>query len=171
MRAALQKIGIMLKIVEVKPGGDIDQEVFTWLDFAETIMVFGCSRYGQDTGNPACTYNELKFAKATGKRIILLRLIPNGEPFLFPLAQDIFSAKDDDDWLEALEWIWPDPMPERLPYDIADALMVDVPQKEEEQPTVGVAVEMTTTEKGTNGHRVENRIGYGRGGGVVGCTL
>eukprot|EP01045_Picozoa_sp_COSAG04_P017588 COSAG04_NODE_1565_length_6321_cov_5.077306_9_plen_546_part_00 len=38
-------------------------------------------RYGEDTGNPASTFNESKFAQTNGKRIILIRMIPFGQKF------------------------------------------------------------------------------------------
>ena len=40
----------------------------------ETFIVFGSASYGQDTGNPACTYYESKFAqvRARNNRIVWL---------------------------------------------------------------------------------------------------
>jgi len=80
LQTELARHGVTLKIVDLEAGGDIDQEVFSWLDFAETMIVFGTMRYGENTGNPACTYKELKFAQCTNKRLILLRVPFNPNP-------------------------------------------------------------------------------------------
>merc|ERR1711871_289961 len=76
LAAALQERGISLKIIDMEAGGDIDKEVFSWIRYADTFMAFGCDRYGEDTGNSACTYHELKYAQGMKKRILLLKLIP-----------------------------------------------------------------------------------------------
>ena len=42
--------------------------------YADTFMAFGESHYGEDTGNPASSCMEAKFAENLGKRTVLLRV-------------------------------------------------------------------------------------------------
>ena len=41
---------------------------------ADAFVVFGSAKYGEDTGNAACTYYESKFAQGQKKKIILIRM-------------------------------------------------------------------------------------------------
>ena len=92
------------------------------------MLVFGCKRYGQNTGNPACTYNELKFAQCIGKKIILLRLLPKGEAFDHDIANELFKESND---LECFEWLPEDPMPLGLPEQIAMAMGLNLSKHED----------------------------------------
>ena len=89
---ALQAAGVYLKIVDMRAGQDIDKEVYEWIEFCDTFLVFGSARYGEDTGNSACTYNEVKFAQAKRKNIILLRMIPWEEEFEELLEDEMFRV-------------------------------------------------------------------------------
>jgi len=86
------------------------------------MLVIGCKRYGQDTGNPACTYNELQYAKCTGKKIILLRMIPAEEEFDHVAARGIFNMGDEH---ECFEWLPGTPMAPELPERIAAAMGIE----------------------------------------------
>lgn len=89
---ALQVEGIHLKIVDLRPGADIrhesvfllpflvglplgacicvtcgavrSTEVFAWVEYAHTFLVFGTHHYGEDTGNPASSCAECKCASS-----------------------------------------------------------------------------------------------------------
>ena len=86
------------------------------------MLVFGCKRYGQDTGNPACTYKELQYAQSTGKKIILLRMIPKEEEFDHPAASELFNMGDEH---ECFEWLPETLMAPELPKQIAMAMGLD----------------------------------------------
>jgi hypothetical protein len=114
-------------------GGSIDHEVFTWLDHADSMLVFGSESYGQDTNNPACTYNELRFAQNTGKRVILLRTLLPGGGFQFPAAELLFNeAESFEVWPRGTEM--PTELPNRLarraglaPPEVPDAAVAQAP--------------------------------------------
>ena len=53
LRDALQQRGVFLKIVELAPGADINEEVFQSIEEAEAFLVFGTANYGEKTLNPA----------------------------------------------------------------------------------------------------------------------
>lgn len=117
LQAAIAAAGYYLKIVDMKAGQDIDQEVYEWIKHADTFMVFGTRHYGEDTGNSACTYKEAKFAQAKGKRVILLRMIPWSENFDFLQADVLFNQN-----MLTLEWQLGTPMPSNLPPEIIRAV-------------------------------------------------
>jgi len=121
LQEALRKHGVYLKIVDVNAGCDIDHEVFSWLDHAESMLIFGGARYGQDTGNPACTYNEYHFARESGKRIILVRMIPWDDSYQFELGQDIFKRESyaEEELPYYLEWQAGEAMPIQLAATVA----------------------------------------------------
>ena len=49
-----------------------DEEVYQWIEHCNTFFVFGTHHYGEDTGNSACTYKEVKVrALALLYRIVL----------------------------------------------------------------------------------------------------
>ena len=82
LQAALaERFDVSLEIVNMKGGGDIDQAVIDGIEHCSTFIVFGSKHYGQDTGNPACTYYESKFAQSLKKQIILIRMIPFEEQY------------------------------------------------------------------------------------------
>jgi hypothetical protein len=82
------------------------------------------SRYGEDTGNSACTYYEYKHAVDRKKRIILVRMIPFDQDFVELQARVIFGANK-----LVLPWMEGEPMPDHLPDDIANAMGVPAPEK------------------------------------------
>ena len=51
----LEKRGAKLAIINMAGGGDIDLEVFSGIESCDTFIVFGSAKYGEDTGNTACT--------------------------------------------------------------------------------------------------------------------
>jgi len=55
LRAALAALGVSLEIINMKGGGDIDTAVFKTIERCDTFVVFGSAKYGEDTGNQACT--------------------------------------------------------------------------------------------------------------------
>ena len=55
LRNALRARGADGKLINMTAGGDIDTEVFEWIEHCDTFIVFGSSKYGEDTGNQACT--------------------------------------------------------------------------------------------------------------------
>ena len=55
LRKALRARGADGKLINMTAGGDIDTEVFQWIEHCDTFIVFGSSKYGEDTGNQACT--------------------------------------------------------------------------------------------------------------------
>lgn len=91
--------GVHLKIVDMSAGQDIDKEVYEWIEHCSAFLVMGTKHYGEDTGNSACTYREVKFAQAKKKKIILLRMIPWDEEFDHLQARVLFSQN-----ILTLEW-------------------------------------------------------------------
>ena len=108
---------VSLEIINMKGGGDIDQAVIDGIEHCSTFIVFGSKHYGQDTGNPACTYYESKFAQSLQKRIILIRMIPFDEKFEQPQARFMFGLNK----LE-IPWLLGTPMPADLPEKVAEAM-------------------------------------------------
>ena len=102
--------------------GDIDTEVFEWIEHCNFFIIFGSAEYGEDTGNSACTYNEAKFAQGKGKTVILIRMIPFDEQFKHLQARVMFG-------LNKLEvpWMLGTPMPPSLPDMIMEAMGLPLP--------------------------------------------
>ena len=115
--AALQAVGLYLKIVDMKAGQDIDKEVYEWIEHCHAFLVFGTKHYGEDTGNSACTYNEVKFAQAKRKNIILLRMIPWEDEFEELQARVLFNRN-----MLTLEWQPGQPMPTSLVGELLKAM-------------------------------------------------
>ena len=120
LREALKERGVHLKIVELTPGADINQEVFESIEHAEAFMVFGTSNYGEKTANPACTYFESEYARNAGKKMILLRMIPWEQTFDHLQARVMFGMNS-----LVLSWMEEMPMPEDLVDSIVAALEGD----------------------------------------------
>ena len=55
LRVALEQRGADGKIINMTAGGDIDTEVFQWIEHCDTFVVFGSRKYGEDTGNQVRT--------------------------------------------------------------------------------------------------------------------
>ena len=117
LKDALEAVGLTLKIIDMEAGGDIDKEVFRWIEACDTFLVFGSTNYGEDTGNQACTYYEYKHAFAMKKKIILIRMIPWDEQFQEQQARVIFN-----DNRLALEWQVGADLPSDLPDKIKQAV-------------------------------------------------
>jgi hypothetical protein len=106
-----------LKIIDMLAGGDIDQHVFRSIETCGTFIVFGTAKYGEDTGNQACTYYEYKHAFALKKKIILIRMIPFDAEFEELHARVIFNANK-----LVIPWIVGTPMPVELPDQILNVM-------------------------------------------------
>jgi ABC-type branched-subunit amino acid transport system substrate-binding protein/ABC-type proline/glycine betaine transport system substrate-binding protein len=91
LKEAMEQRGKTLEIMNIDAGDCIFRCVFETIKYCDTFIVFGSARYGQNTGNPACTYCEYHFAHNNRKRIIAIRLIPQSEQFEELQAQVIFS--------------------------------------------------------------------------------
>ena len=117
LRAALAERGVTAQIVNMTAGGDIDSEVFSGIESCGTFLVFGSAKYGEDTGNTACTYYEYKHAMDRKKRIILLRMIAFDADFDELQARVIFGANR-----LVVPWMTGTAMPADLPDTIIDAM-------------------------------------------------
>jgi hypothetical protein len=117
LRAALATHGVTAIIINMTAGGDINREVFQWIEHCETFVVFGSARYGEDTGNQACTYFEYQHAFSLKKRIVLLRMIPFDQEFTELQARVIFGANK-----LALPWQVGAPIPADVPDQIVRAM-------------------------------------------------
>eukprot|EP01047_Picozoa_sp_COSAG01_P046686 COSAG01_NODE_4404_length_5060_cov_11.077202_2_plen_1099_part_01 len=133
LQAALKQLGVTLTIIAMRAGQDISKEVFAAIEHAETFLVFGTHHYGEDTGNPASSCREAKFAENLGKRIILLRMHPWNQPYEHLQARVMFNMN-----LLTLEWMPGQPMAPTLPTDIAKALSGSGTQQVSATPGGGV---------------------------------
>eukprot|EP01043_Picozoa_sp_COSAG02_P059101 COSAG02_NODE_7468_length_2998_cov_6.109003_1_plen_804_part_10 len=115
--AALRERGASGMIVNMAAGRDIDTTVFAGIESCGTFLVFGSAKYGEDTGNQACTYYEYKHAFAKKKRIVLVRMIPFEQEFENLQARVIFNANR-----LVLPWMVGTPMPADLPDKIIEAM-------------------------------------------------
>ena len=104
----------------MKAGQDISTEVFEWIEWADTFLVFGTANYGEDTGNPASSCMEAKYAQNERKRIILLRMIPWNAKHDHLQARVLFGMNS-----LTLEWQPGARMPITLVEDIVRALELD----------------------------------------------
>ena len=95
----------------------ISDEIFEKIEQADTFLVFGTRDYGENTGNPASTYYEARFAQNARKRILLIQMMPWDEKFDHLTARVLFGMND-----LALSWMEEAPMPDSLPDDIIAAL-------------------------------------------------
>jgi hypothetical protein len=119
LREALAGRGVTLKIIDMAGGGDIDTAVFDGIESCDTFLVFGSAKYGEDTGNQACTYYEYKHAFDRRKRIVLLRMIPFQQDFEELQARVIFGANK-----LVLPWVVGTPMPDSLVDEILKAMQL-----------------------------------------------
>eukprot|EP01047_Picozoa_sp_COSAG01_P073465 COSAG01_NODE_11991_length_1820_cov_281.757118_2_plen_470_part_01 len=117
LRAAMQREGADLEIINMTGGGDIDLAVQEGILAADFFVVFGSAKYGEDTGNAACTYYESKFAQSRGKKIILIRMIPFDQDFEFSQGKFMFGLN-----MLVLPWMLGAPMPAELPGQILEAM-------------------------------------------------
>eukprot|EP01046_Picozoa_sp_COSAG06_P027016 COSAG06_NODE_2360_length_7005_cov_13.853026_12_plen_182_part_01 len=117
LRALLEGRGVSLEIINMEAGGDIDAAVIGGIEHCETFIVFGTMKYGENTGNAACTYYESKFAQDRKKRIILIRMIPFDQDFEHPQARFMFGLNK-----LVIPWMLGTPMPADLVDKIVDAM-------------------------------------------------
>jgi hypothetical protein len=117
LQRALASYGVHLHIIDMQAGGNINKEVFSAIEASDTFIVFGSAKYGEDTGNQACTYYEYEHAFNRKKRIILIRMIPFDQDFDELQARVIFGANR-----LVLEWLVGQPMPGGLPDQIVRAI-------------------------------------------------
>jgi hypothetical protein len=117
LQAALAENSVDLQILDLSGGADITKQVFEGIRAADAFMVFGTKHYGEDTGNPACTYHELKYAQHKGKVVIPLRMIPWGEEFDHICADVLFGAN-----MLTLSWQCGQPMPAMIVPEVIRAL-------------------------------------------------
>ena len=117
LQAALKRKGVDAKIINMKAGGNIKQEVFSQIEYCSTFIAFGSKHYGEDTGNSASTYKESMYVENLKgdkkKKIILIRMIPFDEEFEHLQGRTFFGMND----LE-LPWMLGKPMPPNLADEI-----------------------------------------------------
>ena len=114
---SLEARGIKLSIINMAGGGDIDTAVFETIEQCDTFLVFGSAKYGEDTGNQACTFYEYKHAFSRKKRIILIRMIPFDQEFDELQGRVIFGANK-----LVFPWMVGTPMPADLVDEIMKAI-------------------------------------------------
>mmetsp|Transcript_22760 Transcript_22760/g.34435 ORF Transcript_22760/g.34435 Transcript_22760/m.34435 type:complete len:506 (+) Transcript_22760:160-1677(+) len=117
LRQELELHGIIMHIIDMRSGEDIDSKVFSTLEHCDTFLAFGTSDYGKDTGNSASTYFECKYAMNKNKRIIPLRMIPYDQEFEHLQARVLFGMN-----LLSLKWEENQPMPANVVDDILNAI-------------------------------------------------
>jgi hypothetical protein len=121
LQVALGTLGTNLHIIDMHAGGDINIAVFSAIEACDTFLVFGSAKYGEDTGNQACTYNEYQHAFSQKKRIILIRMIPFDQQYEELQGRYIFGANK-----LVLPWVMGSPMPPDLPAKIMEAIGLTV---------------------------------------------
>eukprot|EP01047_Picozoa_sp_COSAG01_P083022 COSAG01_NODE_17200_length_1170_cov_12.417367_2_plen_369_part_01 len=112
--------GVTLFLLAAEPGRDISDEIFAKIEEADTFLVFGTRNYGENTGNPASTYYEAKFAQNAQKRILLIQMMPWDEKFDHLTARVLFGMNR-----LTLDWQLGAPMPPDLPAMIVRALQLE----------------------------------------------
>jgi hypothetical protein len=139
LQTAMDERDADLEIIDMAAGGDIDLAVQHGIKSCDTFVVFGSAKYGENTGNMACTYYESKFAWDQKKRIILIRMIPFDQEYEFEQAQFLFGLN-----MLVLPWMLGTPMPVDLPDRILAAI-ADGPQAPTSPaPQAEVAAPVTT---------------------------
>jgi hypothetical protein len=129
LAAGMAKRGASLEIINMVGGGDIDAAVIDGIEHCDTFIVFGSMKYGEDTGNAACTYYESKYAQDQKKRIILIRMIPFGEQFEHPQARFMFGLNK-----LVIPWVLGTPMPHDLVDKILEAMEIGGGAQPEPEP-------------------------------------
>jgi hypothetical protein len=56
LQGAMAHRGEKANIIDMLAGGDIDAAVQHGIKTCDTFVIFGSSKYGENTGNMACTY-------------------------------------------------------------------------------------------------------------------
>jgi hypothetical protein len=117
LRAELAKRGLVMRIIDMSAGGDIDTSVFSGIEACDTFLVFGTAGYGEDTGNQSSTFYESKYAHSKKKRIILIRMIPFEQEFNHLQGRVLFGMNK-----LCLHWMEGEPMPDNIADDILKAV-------------------------------------------------
>ena len=140
LRGKLASQGVHLHIISLLAGESITRGVFETMATCDAFLAmatkdvrthsslcpprtdrFSRAQYGQDTGNPAATFHEVRVWKEEhepeGKPLIPLRMIPWGEDFTFPVARELFGSN-----LLTLTWIKGEPLPGCLVTDVLRGL-------------------------------------------------
>jgi sugar/nucleoside kinase (ribokinase family) len=87
LQRELLKYGVDLFVAAPKSGEDITKVVTQNLEECRAFIAFGTRTYAEDTGNTACTYNELSYWLNTlqrndpARKFIPLRMLRDGENF------------------------------------------------------------------------------------------
>eukprot|EP01043_Picozoa_sp_COSAG02_P066330 COSAG02_NODE_10288_length_1977_cov_1.615016_2_plen_297_part_00 len=129
LQRALAERGVSLEIIDMMGGGDIDREVFSGIEQCSTFIVFGSERYGEDTGNSACTHYEYKHAVHCKKKIILIRMIPFDQEFDELHGRVIFGQNK-----LVFSWMLGSPMPTGLVDDVIKAMGIKAPPGGDQEP-------------------------------------
>ena len=74
MRQMLEPLGIIVYPSESPDGIDRMDDVAEGVANCDAFVVFGTPNYGEDTGNPMCSFNEFKYAKAEGKTMAWINM-------------------------------------------------------------------------------------------------
>lgn len=141
LRGKLASQGVHLHIVSVLPGQSITTTVFETMAKCDAFIAMATKDYGEDTGNPAATFHEVRVWREqhTPKPLIPLRMVHHCARPSFPIgsrilllfgsqipwsdtydheaARSLFSAN-----LLALTWIKGEPLPDGLVDDVLRGL-------------------------------------------------
>ena len=79
MRQMLEAMGITVYPSASPDGIDRMDDIAEGIDNCHAFVIFGTPNYGEDTGNPMCSFNEFKYAKAEGKTLAWINM-NGGEP-------------------------------------------------------------------------------------------
>jgi hypothetical protein len=74
VRASLEARGVEVLPLEDPGNVDRQQDIFDSIDRCDLFIVFGTRTYGEDTGNPMCSYNEFTFAQAEHKAVAWIKM-------------------------------------------------------------------------------------------------
>ena len=74
VRTALEAKGVRV-LPKNNPGNtDREAEIAWSIDLCDIFIVFGTQTYGQNTGNPMCTFYEFKMAHAEAKPLVWIKM-------------------------------------------------------------------------------------------------
>jgi len=120
LQERLKQHGVYLHIINPCAGQNISDAVFAAMERCKGFIAFGCSRYGEDTGNPVCTYNEVNLWENHCQKqgpMILLRMMPWDQRFPYSTARRIFGMNR-----LTLDWQEGKQMPDDIVPEILRAL-------------------------------------------------
>ena len=70
----LEPLGIIVYPSASPDGIDRMDDIAEGVANCDVFVVFGTLNYGEDTGNPMCSFNEFNYAKAEGKTMAWLNM-------------------------------------------------------------------------------------------------